>query len=215
MAKAHTLLEPAESLQATLIEWGGGKTLYRVHHERYQGNAFNPTRRGNARFSPVADRSGNVIPTLYAGGTVNCALMETVFHNVPYKPGFKWLSLSILDGQVCSALTLKRDMRLIDLGTIALHKLGINRTQLIDTTEAHYPRTRRWAQAFYEQFPKAQGLRWTSRQDDHAHAVLLFGNRIKPSDLSAEPDPVRLIVDGEAILPVLDLAIRLGVILAE
>ncbi len=215
MAKGHTLLEPAESLQATLIEWGGGKTLYRMHHERYQGNAFNPTRRGNARFSPVADRSGNVIPTLYAGGTVNCALMETVFHNVPYKPGFKWLSLSILDGQVCSALTLKRDMRLIDLGTIALHKLGINRTQLIDTTEAHYPRTRRLAQAFYEQFPKAQGLRWTSRQDDHAHAVLLFGNRIKPSDLSAEPDPVRLIVDGEAILPVLDLAIRLGVILAE
>ncbi len=215
MAKGHTLLEPAESLQATLIEWGGGKTLYRVHHERYQGNAFNPTRRGNARFSPVADRSGNVIPTLYAGGTVNCALMETVFHNVPYKPGFKWFSLSILDGQVCSALTLKRDMRLIDLGTIALHKLGINRTQLIDTTEAHYPRTRRLAQAFYEQFPKAQGLRWTSRQDDHAHAVLLFGNRIKPSDLSAEPDPVRLIVDGEAILPVLDLAIRLGVILAE
>ncbi len=214
MAKTAPLTEPAESLQATLIEWGGGKTLYRVHHERYRGNAFNPNRRGNARFSPVADRSGNVISTLYAASTLDGALMETVFHNVPYKPGFKWLSLSILDGQVCSALTLKRDLHLIDLGTIALHKLGIKRTQLIDTTEAHYPRTRRWAQAFYEQFPKAQGLRWTSRQDDHAHAVLLFGSRLKPNDLSAEPDPVPLFLDGEAILPVLDLALRLGVILA-
>ncbi len=143
------------------------------------------------------------------------ALMETVFHNVPYKPGFKFLSLSILDGQVNSTLTLKRSLHLIDLSTIALHKLGIKRTQMIDTTEAHYPRTRRWAQAFYEQFPKAQGLRWTSRQDDHAHAVLLFGNRIKPSDLSVGPDPMPLILDGEAILPVLDLAVRLGVILAE
>ncbi len=166
MAKTASLSEPAESLQATLIEWGGGKTLYRVHHERYPGNAFNPTRRGSARFSPIADRSGKAIPTLYAASTLNGALMETVFHNVPYKPGFKWLALSILDGQVCSALTLKRDLHLIDLGTIALHKLGIKRTQLIDTTEFHYPRTRRWAQAFYEQFPKAQGLRWTSRQDD-------------------------------------------------
>jgi hypothetical protein len=215
MAKTPSPLEPGESLDATLIEWGGGKTLHRVHHERYRGNAFNPSRRGNARFSPITDRSGDVIPTLYAANTLNGALMETVFHNVSYKPGFKWLPLSILDGQVCSTLTLKRDLLLIDLGTIALHKLGIKRTHLIDTTAAHYPRTRRWAQALYEQFPKAQGLRWTSRQDDHAHAVLLFGSRVRPSDLSAEPDPMRLIVDGEAILPVLDLAVRLGVTLAE
>ena len=215
MAKPASLLEPVESLQATLIEWGGGKALYRVHQLRYQGNAFNPTLKGNARFSPIVDRFGIVIPTLYAGSTLDCALMETVFHNIPYKAGFKRVSLSILDGQVHSALTLKRPLRLIDLGTISLHKLGIKRTQLIDTTETHYPRTRRWAQAFYEQFPKAQGLRWTSRQDDHAHAVVLFGNRIKSSDLSTVSGAIPLIVDGEAILPVLDLAIRLGAILAE
>lgn len=114
--------------------------------------------------------------------------METVFHNVPHKPGFKSLPLRILEGEVSSQLTLKRSLQLIDLGTISLHKLGIKRTQLIDTTEAHYPRTRRCAQAFYEQFPKAQGLRWTSRQDDHAHAVVLFGNRIKSSDLIVAAD---------------------------
>jgi GTP cyclohydrolase II len=215
MAKTASLAEPAESLQATLIEWGEGKTLCRVHHERYWGDAFNSTPRGNARFSPIVERSGHVIPTLYAGSTLDCALMETVFHNVPYKTGFKRLSLNILDGQMHSKLALKQDLQLVDLGTIALHKLGIKRTQLIDTTEAHYPRTRRWAQALYEQFPKAQGLRWISRQDDHALAVLLFGNRIKPSDLLVQSDPIPLIVDGEAILPVLDLAIRLGVVLVE
>jgi len=71
------------------------------------------------------------------------------------------------------------------------------------------------AQAFYEQFPNAQDLRWTLRQNDHAHAVLLFANRIKPSDLSTKSVRMLLILAGEVILPVLDLAIRLGVILAE
>lgn len=215
MAKPASALEPVESLQATLIEWGAEMTLYRVHHERFRANAFNPTRKGNARFSPVLDPSGRVIPTLYAGSTVDCSLMETVFHNVPYKTGFKPLSLSILDQQVLSGVTPKRNLLLVDLGTIALHKLGVKRSQLIETTKAHYPRTRRWAEALYAQFPKAQGLRWTSRQDDHAHAVVLFGTRIKANEISTEPDSIPLIADGEPILPVLDLAIRLGVTLVD
>lgn len=212
MAKPAAPLEPAESLDGTLIEWGAEKTIYRIHHERFKPNAFNPTLKGNARFSPILDRSGKVIPTLYAGTTLDCALLETVFHDVPYKPGFKPLPLSVLDGRMHSAVSVKRDLRLIDLGTIALHKLGIKRSQLIDTTKTHYPRTRRWAEALYEQFPTAQGLRWTSRQDDHAFALVLFGTRVKTGDLAPDPDPMPLIEGGEAILPVLDLAIRLGVV---
>jgi hypothetical protein len=215
MAKPAASLEPGQALDATLIEWGKDKTFYRVHHERFRGDDFNPTRRGNTRFSPIYDPSGAVIPTLYAGSTLDCALMETVFHDVPYKPGFKRISLSVLDGQVRSVITFKRNLQLIDLGTIALHKLAIKRNQLIDTTKAHYPRTRRWAEALYKKVPKAQGLRWTSRQDDRGHAVVLFGSRIKPTDLDAEPEAASLIEEGEVILPVLDLALRLGVVLVD
>lgn len=215
MARPASLLEPVESLQATLIDWGEEQTFYRVHRDAYKGNQFNPTPQGNARFSPISDRSGKVIPTFYAGTTLDCALMETVFHNIPYKRTFKRVSLSSLEGLVHSSLTFKKRLRLIDLGTIALHKLGIKRTELIDTTATQYPRTRRWAQALYEQFPKAHGLRWTSRQDDRAHAVVLFGTRLKPADLSIASDPNPLIAEGEAILPVLDLALRLGVNLVE
>lgn len=215
MAKPAASLEPGKGLDATLIEWGESKTLYRVHHERFRGDAFNPTRRGNARFSPIYDPSGGIIPTMYAGSTLDCALMETVFHDVPYKTGFKRVSLSVLDGQVHSVITFNRNLQLIDLGTIALHKLAIKRNQLIDTTKAHYPRTRRWAEALYKQFSKAQGLRWTSRQDDRAHAVVLFGSRIKPADIHAEPEAAPLIEDGEVLLPALDLALRLGVVLVD
>lgn len=215
MAKSESSLEPPEEpLQGTLIEWGENETLYRVHHERFQGNAFNPTRKGNARFSPIFNSSGDVIPTLYAGSTLFCALMETVFHDVPYKAGFKPLSLTRLHEHVISTIILKRDLLLVDLGTVALHKLGIQRNQLIDTTKAHYPRTRRWAEVLHSQFPKAQGLRWTSRQEDHAQAVILFGDRLKSSVLTAMLDSSLLLdYDGHPIRPVLDLATRLGVTL--
>ena len=211
MAKLPPTFEPPESLQGTPIEWGAGQTLYRVHHQRYRSNVFNPTPQGNARFSPIRDAAGKIIPTLYAGTTLDCALMETVFHDVPYKTGFKPLPLSILEGQVYSSIAVQQNLRLIDLGTIALHKLGIKRTHLIDTTKAFYPRTRRWAEAFYRQFPKAQGLRWTSRQDDHAFALVLFGTRVKTTELFSVQSRLPLSETGEAILPVLELALRLGV----
>ena len=212
MAKQPTWLEPPESLQGTLIEWGAGKTLYRVHRQRYRPNVFTPTPQGNARFSPIRDDAGKIIPTLYAGTTIDCALMETVFHDVPYKTGFKPLPLSILEEQVHSSVEVKRNLRLIDLGTVALHKLGIKRSHLIDTTKALYPRARRWAEAFHERFPSAQGLRWTSRQDDHAFAMVIYGTRVKASDLIPNHEPLLLIENGEVILPVFELAIRLGVI---
>jgi hypothetical protein len=215
MAKRESPLEPPEGpLQGTLIEWAENNTLYRVHHERFQGDAFNPTPIGNARFSPILNSSGQLIPTLYAGSTLFCALMETVFHDVLYKAGFKALSVTRLHEHVVSTIVLKKDLLLIDLGTVALHKLGIQRNQLIDTTKAHYPRTRLWAEALHRQFPKAQGLRWTSRQEDHAQAVMLFGDRVKSSLITSMLDSSPLLdEDGYAIRPVLDLATRLGVTL--
>ena len=70
--------------------------------------------------------------------------METIFHDVPFKAGFKPFSKLKMDGKVHSVLLPAADLRLIDLSTVALHKLGVKRTQLIDNTKAHYPATRRW-----------------------------------------------------------------------
>jgi len=86
---------------------------------------------------------------------------------------------------------------------------------LIDTTKAHYRATRRWAQALYTQFPDAQGLRWTSRQDDQAHAVMLFGTRISPSDVGWHGLSEPLLQDGHASPSVIDPATRIGVTLVD
>jgi hypothetical protein len=213
MAKSAVgLPPPPKSLDATLVTWGGGFEFHRVHDLAFGGNEFNTSTKGNARFSPITDDAGVLIPTLYAGTTLDCALMETIFHDVPFKAGFKPFSKLKMNGKVHSVLLPTEDLRLIDLSTVALHKLGVKRTQLIDTTKAHYPATRRWAQALYTQFPDAQGLRWTSRQDDQALAVMLFGNRVSPAALSWNGSSEGLLPDRHAYPPVIDLAARITLV---
>jgi len=216
MAKSAVgLPPPPKSLDATLVTWGGGLEFHRVHDLAFGGNEFNTSTKGNARFSPITDDAGALIPTLYAGTTFDCALMETIFHDVPFKAGFKPFSNLKMDGKVHSVVLPTADLRLIDLSTVALHKLGVKRTQLIDTTKAHYTATRRWAQALYTQFPEAQGLRWTSPQDDQAHAVMLFGTRVIPPDLRWDRSSESLLIEGHAHHDVTDLATRIGVTLVD
>jgi hypothetical protein len=76
--------------------------MHRVHETIYAVDQFNPSPKGNARFSPIHEPSGRVIPTLYAATTPRGAWMESVFRDVPYRAGFKNVALKRLEGRVCS-----------------------------------------------------------------------------------------------------------------
>jgi RES domain len=76
-----------------------------------------------------------------------------------------------------SALTLSRNLALIDLSAIPLRKLGISRKDLIECDGSQYPETRAWALALHDQYPNAEGLSWTSGQADPARALVLFEDR--------------------------------------
>jgi predicted nucleic acid-binding protein len=146
---------PAGSLDAKLMSWGAGKIMYRVHIAVYAVDSFNPSPLGNARFSPIRDSAGNVIPTLYAATTPQGALMETVFHDVPYKSGFKRVSVSRLEGRLSSTLVFLSDFQLIDLGKIGLRGLGVHPHDLIDTTNAYRDRAQlRFLPSLKPPFPK-------------------------------------------------------------
>jgi hypothetical protein len=67
------------------------------------------------------------------------------------------------------------------------------------------------SEAIHAQHPDVQGLCWISRQDDSAHAVMLFGDRIAPGVLRQSSSPRSLLEDAEACEEVLDLAERIGV----
>ncbi|EDT3379585.1 RES family NAD+ phosphorylase [Salmonella enterica subsp. enterica serovar Mbandaka] len=202
---------PSATLHATLTELPQGQVLHRVHQDQYRADQFNPGVRGNARFSPIQDDQGQPIPTLYGGTTMDCALMETVFHDVPHTAGFKTFDKGKLAGQVHSTVEVAQPLRVVDLASVPLRKLGITRKQLIDTEKDQYPATRQWAEALHRQCPDAQGLSWVSRQDDSARAVVLFGDRIPNGALKPQGASRSLVDDGNAYDSVLDLADRIGV----
>ena len=203
--------EPLATLHITPYFWMAGVALHRVHLERYEAGAFNPGLKGNARFSPILDAAGAAIPTLYGGDTFQCAVMETVFHDVPFAPGFKSFDKRKLERQLHSVLVPREDLTLADLRNVPLRKLGVERNRLIDTEKDTYAQTRRWATAIHAQHPRVQGLCWTSRQDDRALATVLFGDRIAAGSLGWQAPSRALLGDGPAYVELLALAEMIGV----
>ncbi|WP_299999644.1 RES family NAD+ phosphorylase [uncultured Cedecea sp.] len=206
-------LTHAGLLKTTTYLLNKGTLLHRIHHEQFAASQFNPGLQGNARFSPIQNAKGEPIPTLYAGMTKNCALMETVFHDVSFVPGLKTFDKSKLRQQVHSTLEIVENLKLVDLSSVALRKLGITRKELIDTEKDQYPITRQWAAKLYQQCPTAQGLAWVSRQDDTSRALMLFGDRIPRLSLAQTGQSLSLINDATTYDGVLELAERLDVLI--
>lgn len=55
-----------------------GTELHRVHLDQYGSDEFNGTDKGDARFSPIRDAGGTIIPTIYAAESFECAACEII-----------------------------------------------------------------------------------------------------------------------------------------
>jgi hypothetical protein len=66
---------------------------------------------------------------------------------------------------------------------------------VIESLAIQYPQTRALAAQIYARFPSAQGLLWTSKQDDRAPAIMLFGDRIEPDALQLAHPSMPLLYD--------------------
>lgn len=174
---------------------------------------FNPGF-GNARFSPINDLSGKPVPTIYAGDDFDCAAMESVFHDVSFKSGLKAHPKSIFKNQVYSVLECTRDLMLVDL-SLGLRKLGITASQLIHSEKNHYPQSQAWAEAIHQQFPEIDGLQWTSKQHQAAQAVVLFGDRVKSSELLHIGQSVGVAVDEPKYPDIIALAENIDVYIVD
>ena len=175
---------PPEPLNApNLIELDSGELLHRVHDRSFAGNDFNPCRGGPTRFAPIRDRAGRCIPSLYAGSTVDSAIHETIFHDVP--PGAKRKTVPKDTVERCdhSTLLVRRTLRLASLRAPDLMRLGVHRETLIGSLPTEYGRTALWAKAIHDKSSEVDGMIWTSNRCDPDAAVLLFGDRVAPADL--------------------------------
>ena len=138
-------------------------------------------------------------------------MMETVLHDIPAPPTDYILDIERLrDADIrISRIRCKRVLSLVDLSSKGLKRIGLQRRDLIDTPVVEYERCREWAQRLHSLTP-AQGLLWTSRQDDSAQALLVFGDRIAESAFKVELDRERL-YEGEHLDALLGLAEHVGI----
>lgn len=208
---AGIAVPPPAVVAVAIVRWSTSMAIHRVHLDKYAGDQFNPGLVGNARFSPIKNAAGEPIPTLYGGSSFACAAMESVFHDVPYAPGLKTLDKAKLHGQVHSQLEALEELLLADFSSRALRKFGVARSQLIDTEKDQYPVTRQWAEAVHRDCPEAQGICWTSRQDDGALALIVFGDRLEERMLKQSAASRNLVNDHVAYGELLVLAEQIGV----
>lgn len=154
-----------------------GTALHRVHDRRFDGCAFNPGLGAPTRFAPLRRADGTPIPTLYAASTLEAALFETVFHDIPPAAALKTVPRTLVASRAHSVLRALRPLRLGELRAPDLHLWGLGRGDLVAAPPTDYPSTARWAQAAHDAFPDLDGLIWTSNRCDPADALLLWAPR--------------------------------------
>lgn len=195
------------------ISLGTGTELHRIHHRDFPGDSFNGTARGNARFSPIRDRAGAIIPTIYAAQTFECATCEIILRcpdtaDIDPVTGARPLRIvnpsDYAEHEHCK-LETSQDLRLVDLTIAGQRKIGVDQNALLAGPRSTYPRTREWAERIHAECPSAQGIYYNSFQLGPKFAVLLFGDRI-PADMLdlLSTRPVTLPAVHEAIRDLAD-----------
>lgn len=180
-----TCRAPAPSLDPLFDRWPAGRVIHVIHDTAFEPASFNPgvdaagRLRKPTRFAPIRDTKGRVVPYLYGGATLDCAIFETVFHDVPIDASDKSVDLDDFAQRGHGELVPGRDLRLVDLTSEGLHRLKVPKEELIANPSRDYPDTALWAQVLHRQFLEVDGLLWMSRQRDRDHALVLFGDRLE------------------------------------
>lgn len=155
---------------------------------------FNPTT-SSGRFRPVftGPAPGNaVVPTMYTAEDVETAIAEALLRGCDNDGARQRLYRLEVDGLACAILQPLRDLQLARLHGAGLKRLGLSRGELIDSDQDAYEWTARWAQALHDHSVNVDGLVWTSRQNDSADALMLWGDRVDERDLRVIAGAVRL-----------------------
>jgi len=185
----------------------------RCHDSRFGATEFNPGV-GRGRFHPFRTAAGETVPTLYGAASLNGALSETVFHELPIRGPFRTILRPGLKPMLVSTVVAVRELRLAQLHGFGLRRLGISRAELIESDPARHGETVRWAQALHACNDRIDGLVWVSRQYDTAFALVLFGDRVVRKDLKVTEPPLPLYV-GSGFDGVQEAAEQAGITVLE
>jgi hypothetical protein len=187
--------------------------LHRIHNCSFAGNSFNPCQGRPSRFAPLRRSDGRCIPTMYAATNLECAVHETVFHEIQHDAKTKSIGYYEIENLDYSIIQPRRDLVLASLFEPDLNRWKLTRRQLIDTFAADYEATAKWAIALHENFSDIDGLVWTSRRCDPERAFLLFGDRL-PVDLIHPVQRARIVETNALLLQIRTFADRANILIA-
>jgi len=214
-----TCRAPVLPLDPLFDEWPAGEPIHTLYSTNYAPEHFNSglDKSGNprapSRFAPIRNEHGQVVPYLYGGSSRDCAIFETVFHNVPFDAPHKFVDLDDFANRGYAKLIPQRTLRLVDLTTEGLHRLKVPKEELVASPSRDYPDTARWAEALHRQCRDVDGLIWMSRQRDRDRALMLFGDRVG-NNLTGLPDGGALRSNDRLRQAILKLALRAGIVVA-
>lgn len=120
-----------------------------------------------------------MVPYLYGGSTLDCAIFETVFHDVPVDAADKFVDLDDFAQRGHGELDRQPGLETGTLRARGCTAWKVPKGELIASPARDYLDTALWAQALHRQFPDVDGLLWMSRQRDRDHALVLFGDRLR------------------------------------
>ena len=158
-----------------------GSRLHRIHGTRWRGGEFNASGH-RSRFAPLADEAGCRIPVLYAGGTFDVAVYESLFHAVGPGPASRTWPASRIEAVAHSVLRTARDLHLAPLFRRNLIAWNITDQELIQAPARHYGRTAAWGEAVHRSIIDADGMVWTSSRDGSDRCCVFFGDRVCERD---------------------------------
>ena len=205
------------ALDPLLESWPAGKTLRRCFDAAWGSRQFyagDQAHRG--RFHPLRPVGrATDLPVLYAADSQIGALSETVCHDVPVR-GVKVVPYAKLWHRLIVDLEPVRELRLVDLRTLGLRRLGVSRVELIESDPRSYADTAAWARALHDHPIAVDGLLWVSRQHDSSEAVVLFGDRVDSGELRLVPGHVPLVLgEGSGLDLVSRVADDAGITIAN
>ena len=189
-----------------------GTRLVRVHDPAFDGDACNPCQGTPSRFAPLATSDGVCLPTLYAAASFECAVHETIFHDLPYNAPKKFIRLAKVISRAISWVEITTDLVVASLHEPDLNKLNRTRANLIDTSPRAYPQTARWAEAFHRANPTIAGLVWTSRRCDPEKAYVLFEDRL-PAGAIRVYERVDVAASAYHLSQIRDFGLRAGIMI--
>jgi hypothetical protein len=135
-----------------------------------QGNGvrgLNGTALGGARFSPI-EAAGAIVPVPHAGSTLEVALMEVLWHDAPVpSQGVHFVLQTAAGPRRVKSVAPSAGLFPFVLTAIGLRRLGLARSDFVDSDATAHAATRRFSAWLYEYKPDAQGLCWATSLDFH------------------------------------------------